>query len=333
MESARDSEVEAQVVLASISIRVRPLMIHPSVNIRQIRTKWVAKLIRLLKEKGWNESKPKVYVSVPFQQVKSLSDQNDAYALETINRIKFKVIDGAHRIRALRILVMDPTVLQFDVSTRIIVEVVPEARSAIQRSLDDYVENTKHESIFARKTFADDLWNMIGTLIELVRRVIAFSWGVSELSASTGEGWEAVGGRVTRGSARKAVKPQMLADASKDPNLPIENPAFIAAYFRYLDKYLVSGTRLGTVRRPFDPKSLIDMELLKPVVILALARASFEAQSHEYLVSENNEFVKVKWRILCKMLPFHIEQIPLVDDDDARSGGSGLHPRLDQDRR
>jgi hypothetical protein len=59
-----------------------------------------------------------------------------------------------------------------------------------------------------------------------VRRVVAFSWGVSELSASTGadEGSEAVGKRVTRGSARKAVKPRMLADASKDPNLPIENP-------------------------------------------------------------------------------------------------------------
>jgi hypothetical protein len=125
----------------------------------------------------------------------------------------------------------------------------------------------------------------------------------------------------------------MLADVSKDPNLPIENPAFIAAYFLYLDKYLVSRTRLRTVRRPFDPTSLIDMELLKPVVILALVRGSFVAQSHEYLVSDNKEFVKVKWRILRKMLPFHVEQIPLVDGDDASSGGSGLRPRLDQDRR
>jgi hypothetical protein len=113
----------------------------------------------------------------------------------------------------------------------------------------------------------------------------------------------------------------------------LKTPAFKAAYFRYLDKDLVSRTRLGTVRRPFDPKSLIDIELLKPVVILALVRDSFVAQSHEYLVSDNKEFVKVNLRILRKIFPFHVEKIPSVDDDDASSGGSGLIPRLDQDRR
>ena len=51
------------------------------------------------------------------------------------------------------------------------------------------------------------------------------------------------------------------------------------------------------------------------------------------MLSVKNEGLKCKWRLLRMILPFHVEQTPIPQDDDTFIGGNGLVPNPDQDRR
>jgi hypothetical protein len=166
----------------TISLRVRPLMVNPSANIRQIRTKWVARLMEIFMERGWREpSRIKVYATIPYEEVKALVERNDEEAMNMLDGIKYKVLDGAHRIRALRILIKDPAAPQFAVNFRVAVEVLPEAKSVVQVCLNAASENARHDNECGKKTFTDDCWAMIKVLGDAVRRLVEFSTAVAEL--------------------------------------------------------------------------------------------------------------------------------------------------------
>jgi hypothetical protein len=76
--------------------------------------------------------------------------------------MRFKVVDGANRVRALHSLIEDPSILFFNSDTRITVEVAHETRSVVQLSLDAAAESARNTREFPKKTFNDDLWAMIG---------------------------------------------------------------------------------------------------------------------------------------------------------------------------
>ena len=59
-------------------------------------------------------------------------------------------------------------------------EVARKTRSVMQRSLDTSAENAKNTREFAKKTFNDDLWAMIGIQAEAVRRLVAFSTAIAK---------------------------------------------------------------------------------------------------------------------------------------------------------
>jgi hypothetical protein len=93
--------------------------------------------------------------------MKELVEPNDDEARAELDAMRFKVLDGAHRVRAIRSLMKYPSVLLFDSETRITVEVARETRSVVHRSLDVAAENAKNTREFAKKTFNDDLWAMM----------------------------------------------------------------------------------------------------------------------------------------------------------------------------
>ena len=107
--------------------------------------------------KGWLDSKPKVYAPVPYSHMKELVERDDHDARAELDSMRFKVLDGAHRVRAIRSLMNDPSVPIFNSETRITVEVARETRSVVQRSLDAAAENAKNTREFDKKTFNDDL--------------------------------------------------------------------------------------------------------------------------------------------------------------------------------
>jgi hypothetical protein len=117
-------------------------------------------------EKGWLDSKPKVYAPVPHSQMKELVERNDHEARAELDAMRFKVLDGAHRVRAIRSLMQDPSVSIFNCETRIMVEVARETRSVVQRILDTVAENAKNTRVFREKDvqrrFMGYVWNPSG---------------------------------------------------------------------------------------------------------------------------------------------------------------------------
>jgi ABC-type arginine transport system ATPase subunit len=61
-------------------------------------------------------------------------ERNDDEARAELDAMRFKVLDGVHRVRAIRSLMKDPSVLLFDNETRVFVEVARETRFVVQRS-------------------------------------------------------------------------------------------------------------------------------------------------------------------------------------------------------
>jgi hypothetical protein len=102
-------------------ISVSPLNVDPSSNIRHIRKKWVGGLMKTIVDKGWLDSMPKVYAPVPYSHMKELVELNDDEARTELDAMRFKVLDGAHRVRAIRSLMKDHSVLLLDSETRITV--------------------------------------------------------------------------------------------------------------------------------------------------------------------------------------------------------------------
>lgn len=315
----------------AIFISVSPLKIDPSSNIRQIRTKWVGGLMKTIMEGGWLDSKPKVYAPVPYSYIKELVERDDHEARAELDAMRFKVLDGAHRVRALRSLIKDPSATEFTSETRIMVEVTPETRSVVQRSLDAAAENAKNTREFAKKTFTDDLWSMIGIQGEAVRRLVAFSAAIAEQpDAEVLQDPDAAAPtrkRKEKGSS-KTVPPLLSL-----PNLPAESSGFLQTYNASIDRHMVvekEGVR--PYRRPFDPEAACDRGRLNASVLLALLADSHDA-SQSFVLSGKNEGVKCKWRLLREILPFHVELKPIPEDDDTFIGGNGLVPNPAQDRR
>jgi hypothetical protein len=125
-------------------------------------------------EKSWLDSKHKVCAPIPYSHMKELMERNDDEARAELDSMRFKVLDGAHRVRSIRSLMKDPSIMLFDSETRITVEVARQTRSVVQRSLDAAADNAKNTRELAKKTFNDDFWAMIAIQADDVRRLAAF---------------------------------------------------------------------------------------------------------------------------------------------------------------
>jgi hypothetical protein len=211
--------------------------------------------------------------------------------------MRFKVVDGANRVRALRSLIKDPSVLLFNSDTRITVEVAREARSVVQRSLDAAAESAKNTREFAKKTFNDDLWAVIGIQEEAVRQLVAFSTAVAEQhDAEVVHDPDPAVPTSRKGSSRKVTPLLSL------PNLPEEGAGFIETYFFSMYSHLVvNKSRVQPYRRPFDPEAKKDRDLLYLSVLLALLADSHDVSLISVL-SVKNEGVKCKWPLLRMIL-------------------------------
>jgi hypothetical protein len=67
--------------------------------------------MKTIVEKGWLDSNPKLFAPVPYSHMKELVDRNDDEARAELDAMRFKVLGGAHRVRAIRSLMKDPYVL------------------------------------------------------------------------------------------------------------------------------------------------------------------------------------------------------------------------------
>ena len=121
--------------------------------------------MKAIVEKGWLDSKPKVYAPVPYSHMKELVERDDHEARAELDAMRFKVLDGAHRVRAIRSLMNDPSVPIFNSETRITVEVARETRSVVQRSLDAAAECQEYQRIReedVQRRFMGYDWNPSG---------------------------------------------------------------------------------------------------------------------------------------------------------------------------
>jgi hypothetical protein len=216
--------------------------------------------------KGWLDPKPKVYAPVPYSHIEELVKRNDEDARAELDAMRFKVLDGAHRVRSIRSLMKDFSVLLFNSETRITVEVARETRSVVQRSLDAAAENAKNTREFAKKIFNDDLWAMIGIQAEAFRRLVAFSTAVYEHpGAEVVHDPDPAAPKRNKGSSRKVTPLLSLT------NLPEEGAWFIETYVSSIDSHLVvKKPGVQPYRRPFDPEAKKDRDILYPSVIIYL---------------------------------------------------------------
>jgi hypothetical protein len=59
-----------------VIVRINPLQATPCANIRRIRSKFVAEVVVIIRERGWNEIMPTDYSPVLFEETVHLS-QNE----------------------------------------------------------------------------------------------------------------------------------------------------------------------------------------------------------------------------------------------------------------
>jgi DNA modification methylase len=303
-----------------VIVKINPLKAVPCANIRQIRSRFVAELVANISDSGWRETLPSVYAPIAFEEMIALS-QNQSESRAVIDTMQFRIMDGAHRIRALQQLQNDSSVAQFDSNFLIQVKVIPEQVSVIQRSLDAVAENNTSPRAFAKKTFCDDLWTMIGIQSSVVQRVVKFSTALADPAPAVVPDATI---RPRRGGGKKP------ADFRTLPGCPQETAGFLDAYEKYVDRHMVYSNACD-LRKPFDPNSADDFGKLIPTVIIALVSDSHVAVGRENPVA-SNEGVKVKWRILRRFIPYHVESCA-VDLEDGFTGGNGIVPVPDRDIR
>jgi hypothetical protein len=134
----------------------------------------------------------------------------------------------------------------------------------VHRSLDAAAENAKNTREFAKKTFNDDLWAMIGTQAEAVRRLVVISSAVSEQpDAEVVHDPDPAAPTRNKGSSRKVTLLSL-------PNLPEEGARFIETYNSSIDIHLiVNKPGVQTYRILFDTEAKKDRDLIYPSVLLA----------------------------------------------------------------
>jgi 16S rRNA G966 N2-methylase RsmD len=275
---------------------------------------------------GWIESRPKVYAPVPLSELRALLLRDDSESRAAMAGMRFRILDGAHRMKAVRRLIKDPNVAGFDQYHMIEVEVLPETPSVVRRSLDATAENAANNKDYAKKTFADDLWTMLLMRAEVVARVVKFSEAIADPDPAIDP--NAV--RPSRGK-QKAV-------AFKDLRKPEENPKFVAAYLEYIDKNMIRAKdpdkEVRHLRSCFNPTLKKHWDSLHPTAILALLGDEHDSSARaENLINPKNQGVLVKWRMLNKFLPFHAVLREEDGENDFLSGGNGIVFQPDHDIR
>jgi hypothetical protein len=276
-------------------LKINPLRTKIGSNIRQVREAFVEELVSNIKHSGWNPSSfPTVYEPVEGVEARSLSR-------DVLDTLEFSIMDGSHRLCALRTLQRDPAVPEFDANTLINVRVVPHAGSTVQDAIDAATENTLDVSTRAEKTLCDEIWTMLLIRSSVLGRIEKFS---SEIAEPYPIG--APPNRPKRGSVREQLTP--LKSLSE---LPHETENFIDSYDKDLYQHLLYPKTL--LRRPFDP--VIDM---KHVTIAVLVHMCSEATSR--IAKENpmsdKGYAGVKWRIATRMVPGYVKvEEPKLGED------------------
>jgi DNA methylase len=302
-------------MVVPVIISINPLRAVRGSNIRQVRSKFVAELVESIRENGWKESLPTVYSPVPFEEMELLS-RNETEMRSVLDAMQFKIMDGAHRITALQRLQKDRTIPEIQENFMIQVKVVSEDESMIQRTLDAAAENNSVGKVFAKKTFCDDLWTMLKIQCHVVERIVTFSTAIADHPPTT---MVSDPDAAIRPSKKAATKKRVEFRALR--NLPQETPAFVEAYGKHIDRRMKQPNALH-LRRAFDPTTKDDFALILGPVVLALTTDSHIASSATPIAQ--NEGVRVKWRILLKLLPFHVQIQQPTGEDGLTTGGTGI---------
>jgi hypothetical protein len=238
---------------------VNPLHTVPGSNIRQVRRAFVDELAAAIQKDGWlSGSYPTVYEPVAGAEVCNLPR-------DQVDQLTFEIMDGAHRLAALRKLQRDPAVSAFDAQLLVQVRVIPKSPSRVQQVVSAAGENVPDLKAFARKTFCDEIWAMLAIRGVVVDRLVAFSEALAQpaLDAET-SGRAKAGTRETFAQVRDVLP---------------ETPKFKETYGKHIFRKLMHpGTKL---RRAFNPAS--DMSMLTCSVVLSLVSDSASVR----LQSEN----------------------------------------------
>lgn len=286
---------------AAYLFAVNPRQTIPGANIRQIRGTFVNDLEQNIRETGWRStSYPTVYEPVDGVQVRNMPSTEVA-------GLTFQIMDGAHRLAALRRLQNDISVPEFGADYVVEVKVIPTTRHVAQRAADAAAQNSVEGLQAARRTFCDELWTMIGIQADLVQRVVKFSTSLADPSPSSGA------------DAGPRSRPRDPVDFDTLQNVPAETGSFISSYKKSLYKKLVNPARKS---RSFNLSE--DFPLLSAPVVVSMLQDSVSGVNIRDNPVGMNEYTKVKWRILRHLLPFYAELRPITDVNQDSVGGSGI---------
>jgi hypothetical protein len=104
-------------------------------------------------------------------------------------------------------------------------------------------------------------------------------------------------------------------------NLQQETPAFVEEYGKHIGKGM-KQPNARHLRRAFDPNPKDDFGLILGPVVLAQTSDSHISSSATPIAQ--NEGVRVKWRILLKLLLFHVQIQHPTGEDGLTTGGTGI---------
>jgi hypothetical protein len=209
---------------------VNPLTTFPGSNIRQVRPAFVDQLVQRILDHGWDAgSFPTVYEPIEGKELRTVHEKMSASELQDLT---FKIMDGAHRLAALRRLQRDPSVPAFGPNFEVQVFVMQPPGTSVQCAADAAGLNSIGKAAFARRTFCDEVWTNLGIQTDFVGRLVAFSAAVNAAEAEA------------RSERRGKVHFKDLAD------LPLERQAFVTGYEKRVDENLYNKTR--QVRAQFE---------------------------------------------------------------------------------
>jgi hypothetical protein len=194
--------------------------------------------------------------------------------------------------------------------------VVSEDDSIIQRTLDAAAENNSVGKMFAKKIFCDDLWTMLKIQCNFVERFVKFSTAIADHPPIS---MVPDPDAAIRPSKKAVTKKRVEFHALR--NLPEETPAFVEAYGKHIDKRMKQPNAHHR-RHAFDSNQKDDFGLILEPVVLALTSDSHISSSATPI--SQNEGVRVKWRILLKLLPFHVQIQHPTGEDCLTTGGTEI---------
>ena len=338
--AAEDVAVNPGSAPTSVVVRINPLRTIPHAAIRQVRSAWVEDLMESIRTVSWIETKPIVYGPVPLEEIRAISAEPENIARPKLDAMKFRIIDGAHRMEALRRLQRSTGDTQFGADFLVEVIVEPEQTSVVQLAGAAVQANKANTLASARKTYCDELWTYMSIHSSVYSRVVAFSARLADPFPQ-----DDPNSSVPQKPAKMGRKRRFKADFDKSFNDVVESldkacretPHFMKVYGEFIDPHMCYEL-YANLRRVFNPDRQEDWDVCNTPVLLDLisdkyipdgsaqpakpAKSGQPATRAQHVV-KRNEGVNVKYRLLRELIPFHVELTAGSSTAEIHVGGSG----------